>query len=217
MKKKIILMLALCMMLVGCSNVNVDETITNENLTNEANEELKEPILKWAEVYNPNGFNTVTGVISNPNKTDIDITFDLVYYKNEAEVGRTEGAYICGVSSKHDALVWANYDVPNPEDVDDVRMENVSASEAYYKPIDAKIEFDRTEGNKAIFKVKHDKKPTLNNISFLLYNDSNGNKKCDKGEILVVSMTSTLEQEAEVCFETDVFGYTDYEVYYNAY
>ena len=50
--------------------------------------ELSDPILEWWELYNPNGFNTFTGVISNPNNIAVDVTYDLVYYKNGEEVVR---------------------------------------------------------------------------------------------------------------------------------
>ena len=101
--------------------------------------------------------------------------------------------------------------------VDEVKMENITVSKAYHESIDAEIKYIETIDDEAYFSVKHDKKPTLNSITFLLYNDKNKNKKCDKGELVVTSIADTSEKEDKVSFETSGYNYTDYEIYYNAY
>ena len=86
MKKKRIILLILCLfLLVGCSNnVNNNENNNLNNNNNDVVEEnisLKDPIVEWCELYNPNGFDTITCVISNPNKVDIDFT-NVIYVNN---------------------------------------------------------------------------------------------------------------------------------------
>ena len=77
----------LCLfLLVGCGkkeNNNENNNLNNnESNPSEENISLKEPIMEWCELYNPNGFNTITCVVSNPNNVDIDFTYDLVFYKD---------------------------------------------------------------------------------------------------------------------------------------
>ena len=222
MKKRKIFLLMLCLfLLVGCSNKenNNENNNLNNNESNpeEENISLKDPIVEWCELYNPNGFDTITCVISNPNKVDIDFTYDLVFYKDGKEVSRQEDWSKYQISSKHKDIIWGNHDIPKSIDVDEIKMENITVSKSYYESIDAEIKYIETIDDEAYFSVKHDKKPTLNSITFLLYNDKNKNKKCDKGELVVTSIADTSEKEDKVSFETSGYNYTDYEIYYNAY
>ena len=226
MKKRRILILMLWLfLLVGCSNKeNNSENINkNNNLNNnesnlvEENISLKDPIMEWCELYNPNGIDTITCVISNPNNVDIDFTYDLVFYKDGKEVSKQEDWAKYQISSKHKDIIWENVDIPKSIDVDEVKMENITVSKSYYESIDAEIKYVETIDDEAYFSVKHTKKPTLSNIIFLLYNDKNKNKKCDKGELVVTSNASTMEEEDKVYFITEGYNYSDYEVYYNAY
>ena len=190
----------LCLfLLVGCSNKenNNENNNLNNNESNpeEENISLKDPIVEWCELYNPNGFDTITCVISNPNKVDIDFTYDLVFYKDGKEVSRQEDWSKYQISSKHKDIIWGNHDIPKSIDVDEVKMENITVSKSYYESIDAEIKYIETIDDEAYFSVKHDKKPTLSNITFLLYNDKNKNKKCDKGEAVVTSNADTMEKE----------------------
>ena len=222
MKKRKIFLLMLCLfLLVGCSNNenNNENNNLNNNESNpvEENISLKDPIVEWCELYNPNGFDTITCVISNPNKVDIDFTYDLVFYKDVKEVSRQEDWSKYQISSKHKDIIWGNHDIPKSIDVDEIKMENITVSKSYYESIDAEIKYIETIDDEAYFSVKHDKKPTLSNITFLLYNDKNKNKKCDKGEVVVTSNADTMEKEYKVSFVTEGYDYTDYEIYYNAY
>lgn len=222
MKKRKIFLLMLCLfLLVGCSNKenNNENNNLNNNESNpeEENISLKDPIVEWCELYNPNGFDTITCVISNPNKVDIDFTYDLVFYKDGKEVSRQEDWSKYQISSKHKDIIWGNHDIPKSIDVDEIKMENITVSKSYYESIDAEIKYIETIDDEAYFSVKHDKKPTLSNITFLLYNDKNKNKKCDKGEVVVTSNADTMEKEDKVSFITEGYDYTDYEIYYNAY
>ena len=222
MKKRKIFLLMLCLfLLVGCSNKEKNNENNNLN-NNESNPEeenisLKDPIVEWCELYNPNGFDTITCVISNPNKVDIDFTYDLVFYKDGKEISRQEDWSKYQISSEHKDIIWGNHDIPKSIDVDEIKMENITVSKSYYESIDAEIKYIETIDDEAYFSVKHDKKPTLSNITFLLYNDKNKNKKCDKGELVVTSIADTMEKEDKVSFVTEGYDYTDYEIYYNAY
>ena len=125
MKKRKIFLLMLCLfILVGCSNKenNNENNNLNNNESNpeEENISLKDPIVEWCELYNPNGFDTITCVISNPNKVDIDFTYDLVFYKDGKEVSRQEDWSKYQISSKHDDVIWGNVGIPNSIDVDEV-------------------------------------------------------------------------------------------------
>lgn len=212
MKKILFLILGL-FLLVGCSNTNTTNTSSNDEVSND----LKDPIVEWCQLYNPNGFDTITCIISNPNKEDIDIAYDLVFYKDGKEVSRQEAWSNFQVSPKHNEIIWGNVDIPKASDVDEVKMENITVTKSYYESLDAEIKYLETVDGEAYFSVTHKEKPVLNNILFLLYKDDNKNGKCDKGELLVTSNTSTMEKEDKVSFSVDGYNYTDYEVYYNAY
>lgn len=206
------------------TNNNIDNTDTSvvfdedEEFVPEP-EELKDPELVWCQLYNPNGFNTVTGFLRNPNSVDIDVTYDMVFYKDGKEVYRGEDWACVQVSPNHDDIIWDNWDLPNPEDVDDIKMEVKYVTEAYYHSMDAKIEEDHVDDGNAYYKVTFDEKPTLANIWFVLYLDKNKNGKCDLGEIDSTSYASTTEKEDIVYYETNVYGdnYDSVEIYYNAY
>lgn len=178
---------------------------------------LREPILEWWELYNPNGFDTLTAALRNPNDIPVDVTYDVVYYKDGAEVARSEAFANFSLLPGGSSLVWANYDIPKSTDADEIRLENVIVTEAYDAPIDGSYEFVGVTDGNAYFDFTFDRKPTLATINFLLYNDKNQNGQFDKGEIVVVGSDSLMEQTGRVSFETDVFAYTDYEVYFTAY
>ena len=222
--------LLLCLLLAGCGSTDApvqdvqNETPAPEVAVPETNDtadepavELAEPVMEWWELYNPNGFDTVTAVISNPNNAAIDVSYDLVYYKGGEEVARSEYFTNFGILPGGRDIIWANYDIPASTDVDDVKMENVTVSEAYDTPIDGTYEYVGTTDGEAFFDFTFDSKPELATITFLLYNDENGNSQCDKGEIVVTSIASLMEQTGRVSFETTGYSFTDYEVFFAAY
>lgn len=188
-----------------------DDTVENNSA------KLAAPIMEWWELYNPNGFDTVTAVISNPNNVPIDVTYDLVYYKNGKEVARNDAFSNFEIMPGQKDIIWANVDIPKSTDADDIKMENVTVSESYYAPIHGKYEYVGTTDGEAYFDFTFESKPTLATIWFVLYSDKNQNKRFDKGEIVVVSTASLSEQTGKVSFETTVYSYTDYEVFFTAY
>lgn len=188
----------------------------SENNTTNEDSKLIAPVLEWWELYNPNGFDTITAVIRNDNNVAIDVSYDLVYYKDNKEVARSEDFSNFSILPNRDDVIFANFDIPKANEVDEVKMENVIVTEAYYGAIDGKYEYLGTQDGEARFKFEFEKKPTLANIMFILYNDKNGNKKCDKGEIVITSVDSITEQIGEASFDTGVFAYTDYEVHFVA-
>lgn len=232
-KAPLILCLILCLLLAGCggktnppTNVSDDasaaeQTDTAEPIATDAtdtsDDALAEPVLEWCDLYNPNGFDTVTGVITNPNSVPIDVTYDLVYYKNGAEVARSEDFANFNILPGHKSVIWANYDIPKADEADDIKMENITVTKAYNTPIDGTWEYVGTTDAVAFFDFTLEAKPTLASVTFLLYNDLDGNGECGKGEIVVVSSGSFMEQTGRVSFDTDVFDYTDYEVIFSAY
>lgn len=189
----------------------VDDTVENNST------ELAAPIMEWWELYNPNGFDTVTAVISNPNNVPIDVTYDLVYYKDGKEVARNEAFSNFEILPGHKDVIWANADIPKSTDADDIKMENVTVSESYYAPINGKSEYVGTTDGEVYFDFTFESKPTLATIWFVLYSDKNQNKQFDKGEIVVVSTASLMDQTGRVSFETTGYSYTDYEVFFTAY
>lgn len=212
--KKIIILITCILLLAGCSNTTENNNIDIE----ETSESLKNPILEWCQLYNPNGYNTITCVISNPNNVDIDISYDLVYYKDGKEVSRTDEQWSnYQISPNHNDVIWGNSDIPSSNDVDEVKMENITVNKAYYNSINAEVKYTETVGDKAYFSVKSDKVPVLNNIWIFEYNDDNNNKKCDKGELVVVVTKNTTEQETKLSIDNDVYKHDSYETYYNAY
>lgn len=233
MKKRILLLagcLMICLLLVGCGgtaddvqDVQNDTAVqgstepTGNDPVNDRPAELAAPVMEWWELYNPNGFNTLTAVIVNPNDVPIDVSYDLVYYKDGEEVARNEYFSNFSILSGHKDIIWANYDIPKSTDADDVKMENVTVSESYYAPIDGKYEYIGTTDGEAYFDFTFESKPTLATIWFVLYSDNNQNGQFDRGEIVVTSMASLTEQTGRVYFETGGYSYTNYEVFFTAY
>ena len=113
---------------VNENNTNISDSQIIENDDSDISVSLKNPKLEWCQLYNPNGFDTVTGILSNPNNVDIDVTYDLVYYKNGKEVARSEDFSNFNVSPKHNDVIWANVDIPKASDVDEIKMENIQVS-----------------------------------------------------------------------------------------
>lgn len=233
MKKKGIFiaagLIALVVMVVGVlllvkpwGSKNDGSEKNNENSKIERNDagdesvELLAPNLEWWELYNPNGFDTVTAVIYNDNDVAVDVSYDLVYYKNGKQVAKSEGFSNFGILPRHKDVIWANFDIPKASEVDEVKMENVEVTESYYGAIDGKYEYLGITDFEARFRFEFEKKPRLANIWFVLYDDKNGDGKCGKGEIVVVDTDSIEEQVGEASFATDVYDYTDFEVYFSA-
>lgn len=243
MKKRLILVISLfvvmVMILVGCgknennqalnqgeSNSqtkkgqdNTGSDISSDDNTedgNPGNEELKEPIMTFCQLYNPNGFNTVTGFLKNPNNVDIDVSYDIVFYKDGNEVHR-DNYMNCNISPNHEDIIWGNYGLPNPEEVDEIKLENMEVSPSNYESIDAKIELNRVDDSKAYYDCVFAKEIEMANIWFVLYNDTNKNDEVDEGEIVGTSVHSLINGENEAYFETNVTPYEKVKVYYNAY
>ena len=203
------------LLLTGCGTNNVEptneheptseqqETVTDVVEENNETVELKEPVLQWWELYNPNGFDTITAKISNPNNVSIDVTYDLVYYKEGKEVARSELFSNFSILPDGDDLIWANFDIPKSDDVDDIKMENVVVTETAYQPIKGTYEYIGTDNGEATYEFKFESAPSLANIWFLQYNDNNGNGQFDKGEIVIVSVGSLMEQQGTVCYDVE--------------
>lgn len=219
----------MCLILAGCGGKNGDTPTTPGNTQNSANEqettnkagnadaeELKAAVLEWWELYNPNAIDTITGVINNPNDVAVDVSYDLVFYKDGAEVSRLEDFANFSILPHGRDILWANVNIPKSTDADDVKLENVIVTESAYPPIDGKYEYAGTTDGEAFFDFEFDSKPQLANITFLLYNDKNGNKQFDKGEIVVTCTDSLTEKTGRVSFEATGYDYTDYEVFFNA-
>ncbi len=199
----------------GAGNDTDDEfgdTADDENRT----VALKEPKLDWWEIYNPNGFNTLTAAITNLNKEAIDVSYDVVYYKDSKEVARSEHITNIGVMPGKQDVTWSDYNIPESSDVEEVKLENMKVSKTSHTPITGKYEHVGKEDGKELFDFTFDKKPTLATITFLLYNDKNKNQQFDKGEIVTTCVTSLTEQTGRVYFEPAGYDYTDYEVFFNA-
>lgn len=223
-----IMFLLLCILLVGCSkgseNTSQDVTSqTNEivlegNQTqDEANNEIEfvSPTIEWWDIYNPNGFDTFTALISNPNNIAIDVSYDLVFYKNNTEVSRLEYCLNESIAANNKDIIWANFDIPNSEEVDDVKLENVLVSETHYTPINGTFDLDKEENGEAYYNFKFVAAPEIATVHFLFYVDSNNNNKCDKGEIVLDDIQSLLVQEGQLITLSDPNAKC--EIYFKAY
>lgn len=215
--KKFCFLLLMSFLLVGCGKtINKPNNDVNSTDVKNTEDKLKDPVLKWCQVYNPNGFNTITCVLSNPNDVDIDVSYDLVYYKDGEEVARSEYYTNFQVSPKHDDVIWGNVGIPSPSKVDEVKMENITVTPASRDSIEADIKYLESVDGSMYFSVKHKEDIEINYITFFLYNDINKNKKCDEGELVVTSSDSVLDKEGKVSFDIEGYEYTDYEIFYNA-
>lgn len=193
------------------SSDTVDDTETGGET------ELLAPVTEWWELYNPNGFDTLTAVISNPNDIAVDVSYDIVFYKDGAEVSRIEYCDNFSILPNGRDIIWVNADVPSADEADDVKLENIFVSKSAYPPINGSYEYAGITDGEACFDFTFDSKPTLASIRFLLYNDNNSNGQFDKGEIVVTSTASLTEQTGRVSFDTNVYSYTNYEVFFTAY
>lgn len=222
MKKFLLLTLSLCLgmlLFAGCASDSANDNNDDYRYSNEYEESLnlEDPILEWYQLYNHNGFNTFTGVLSNPNDCDIDTTYDIVFYKDGNEVSRIEYCLANNVSPKHNELLWANSNIPKASDVDEVRLENFATDFAFNDSIDATYELVSNDEVIGEYKFKFDKKPVVASVSFLLYKDLNKNKKCDSGEVVITSISSSFEKEDTFSYDAESYDYDSVEVYYNAY
>ena len=229
-----IMFIVFCLLITGCSNGNssteepkVEETSEvineqektdeSENIINENG--LKNPTMEWWELFNPNGFNTVAALITNTNDISIDVSYDLVYYKDGKEVARNEMCSNYAILPGHQDIIWSNYEIPSKEEVDDIKMENVFVSESSYTPIDGEFELDGigTEGE-LYFLPLLDKEPTFLSAWFVFYIDNNSNDKIDKDEVYYVANSGyDLVDDRWIMVEPLDFNYTDVDVYFTAY
>lgn len=236
MKKKPIITIIICLVIVGIGvgalllakgvksemgglkgGFNNKNSTNSQETANDTVKELADVTLDWWELYNPNGFDTLTAVITNPNSIAVDVSYDVVYYKNGKEVARSEDFANFSIMPNGKSIVWANFDIPKNNEVDDVKLEKITTTETNYPPIDGKYSRVGLIGNEETLEFEFEKKPTLATIHFLLYNDNNKNGKFDKGEIVVVGDDSIMEQKGKAKFEVDVFSFTNYDVYFTAY
>ncbi len=228
MKKRSFLLtvfLILCLLLAGCGGKDTPEKPTPDPVgpsedpgqdPKTPDAQLQDVTLESWELYNPNGFDTLTAVISNPNAEAIDVTYDVVYFKDGAEVARNKDYTGFSLLPNSRNIVWANWDVPASGEADEVKLDNIKVSKAYYKPINGKYEYAETTGGEVFFDFTFDSKPELAEITFLLYNDDNENGCYDQGEIVVTSTASLMEQSGRVSFTAEGYAYTDYEVFFIA-
>lgn len=179
--------------------------------------DLKEPELLWCQLYNPNGFNTVTGLIYNPNSVDIDISYDLVFFKDGKEVRREEAYSSNNIGAGSTDVLWANWELPNPEDVDDIKMENVYVGKAYTPNINGSYVLDHEDDDEVYYKFSFDSRPMLTDIWFVFYNDDNKNGQPDNGEIVVTEYHGLIGDEDTVSYTKGIYNYSDVSMYFRAY
>ena len=199
------------------SSVTVETPISDADTNTDTTEELLEPVIEWWELYDPNGFDTLTALIANPNDIDIDVSYDIVFYKDKNEISRIQYCDSFSVAANGKAIIWANVDVPSATDADDVKLENIYISKAHNLAIGGKYEYAGIIDGHACFDFTFDSKPEFATIWFVLYKDDNGNGRFDKGEISVVDFDNLMEQTGRASFNVNVYPYTDFEVYFTAY
>lgn len=232
--KPLLVLLTLCLIITGCSDKKEEikegpkQETSNEviNETEENKEEitvnengLKNPTMEWWELFNPNGFNTVAALITNTNDVPIDVSYDLVYYKDGKEVSRSEMYSNYAILPGHQDIIWGNYEIPSKDEVDDIKMENVFVSESSYTPIDGEFELDGigTEGE-LYFLPFLEKEPTFLSAWFVFYIEDDNNNKIDKGEVYYVANSGyELVDDRWIMVEPLDFNYTDFDIYFTAY
>lgn len=196
--------------------ISQNESAEGQN-SQEKNAKLENPSMEWWELYNPNGFNTVTAKIINHNKIAIDVSYDLVFYKNGKEVSRIEDCLNESIAPEHEDIIWANFDVPSSTEADDVKMENIQTTETIYEPVEGSYEYLGVVDGEAQYKFEFEKPIEIATVWFLEYNDNNKNGKFDKGEIVVVGLNNLLKQKDIASTDTDVFSSTNRDVIFKAY
>lgn len=181
--------------------------------------EIKEPVIELYQLYNPNGFDTFTAILSNPNPFDIDVAFDVVFYKNGKEVARSEDWFANSISPSRGSLIWGNWGIPKDAEVDDVRLEVTGLNASYAPAIEAKYKLAETTASQAFYDFVFEKAPQNVVVWFVLYNDNNGNGRLDAGEIVSCWLEESFAGDVKQRFshDTDAWSYTNVEVYYNAY
>lgn len=196
--------------------VSQDESMEDQNSQKEK-AILENPSMEWWELYNPNGFDTITAKIINHNKIAIDVSYDLVFYKDGKEISRIEDCLNEGIAPEHEDIIWANVGIPSSSEADDVRMENVQVTETIYSPIEGTYNYLGVVDGEAQYKFKFEKPIEIATIWFLNYNDNNKNGKFDKGEIVVAGLDNLLDQEGIASYDTNVFSSANCDVIFKAY
>lgn len=196
--------------------ISQNESAEGQN-SQEENAKLENPSMEWWELYNPNGFNTVTAKIINHNKIAVDVSYDLVFYKNGKEVSRIEDCLNESIAPEYEDIIWANTNVPSSAEADDVKMENIQTTETIYEPIEGSYEYLGVADGEARYKFKFEKPIEIATVWFLEYYDNNKNGKFDKGEIVVADLNSLLEQEDIASTDIDIFPSTNRDIIFKAY
>ena len=196
----------------GTNAVPTEEASTSSHM-----DTISEPVLLWCQVYDSEDTHTVTGVLYNPNATAIDVTYDLVYYKDGVEVARNKECSNFSIGPQEKDVIWTNWDVPAPVNVDEIRLEKVLVDESYYESIEGTYTAVETAEQQLGFEIAFARTPTVANVWVLFYNDTNTNGECDQGELVATEMKVVLQQKEVVYFDIDAYEYTNYEIIYNAY
>lgn len=236
MKKILVLLFITCLLLTGCTagNTSVNENTSNSNEVDVTNVDTQEVDTKENEdaniaelidielisyeVFNPNGFSTFYGKVSNPNNVSVNGLYDIVFYKDGSEVTRITSCDAFNVPANGEDYIWVNTGVPSKDDCDDVRLENIEISKAYYNNIKGTYKEIGRYDDYIAYEFTFDDVPYEAVIDIIYYSDKNGNKKYDAGEVTVVVRNSMFDKTGEVDVEIlEGYDYTDYEIVFKAY
>lgn len=186
-------------------------------------QELKDPEVVWWDIYQEDDVQVLVAQIENPNDIQIDVAFDVAFYKGNTEVHRenfSSERYIPANGSHfHDYIMMTSEDMG----IDDVRLENIRTTVPGDAPITGTYKIIETDESQEEGETSLSIQVTLNApathkyIEIALYTDMNKNKHPDRGEV-VAFLTETLESESEIItFDTTGYEYEDYEILLTAY
>lgn len=220
----IALLLALCLVLTGCGgnggHGGDDGHGGYDNPDYGDEDTIKDPVIDWWKVYIDTAKNKcVTVQVSNPNNFPIQFSYDLVFYKDN-QVVQTESFWaMTGLAPDKPGIIYGDYKMPSPSEVDDVRLENIQATKFEWRLIEGTFTETFIERGQQYFDIKFPEKPDSTEIWAVLYNDTNNDGKVQAEEFVAMGalafFDSIYEQEGELTLPLpdDGFMYTDYQIY----
>ena len=169
-------------------------------------EEIKEPVLQFWHVYNPNGIMTLCLGVKNQNKFDIDLEMTVTYYYQKEKVGESTGLYRNALTAGEEGVIWFNWEIP--KEVDDIKIEYTYLEKSLYTAAKTTVTKEETTADGVLldFNVKGDCNSGIVYVLFYYENE------------FVTCISQSFFDFANLAYEYKPHKqFTSYKVYTNFY